>query len=190
MVHRPDTGNARAEGHIAQRSERHIVLSNRVPRERKSASSNPFVLLSSLTQAMQASGRINIEGPVSTATQRILCVLLEIEVRGKRGFGYCKSMPGAVSPFERLKSRLRPRRVEGVRPIEVSDNSDGGGEEYRTPEPTDLIFPKWQSELFKAILEDGESSVRQRRPTAYGVQPTAHIHQHAVDGGGQHLSNR
>jgi cystathionine gamma-synthase len=41
--------------------------------------------------------------------------ILEIEVRGKRGFGYCKSMPGAVSPLERLRSRLRPRRVERAR---------------------------------------------------------------------------
>ena len=40
--------------------------------------------------------------------------ILEIEVRGKRGVGYCKSMPGAVLPFERLRSRLRPARVYGV----------------------------------------------------------------------------
>ena len=32
----------------------------------------------------------------------------EIEVRGKRGVGYCKSMPGAVRPFERLRDRERP----------------------------------------------------------------------------------
>jgi hypothetical protein len=31
--------------------------------------------------------------------------ILEIEVRGKRGVGYCKSMSGAVRPFERLKAR-------------------------------------------------------------------------------------
>ena len=31
--------------------------------------------------------------------------ILEIEVRGKRGVGYCKSMPGAVMPFRRLKER-------------------------------------------------------------------------------------
>ena len=37
--------------------------------------------------------------------------ILEIEVRGKRGFGYCKSMPGAVRPFERLKQGS-VRRVE------------------------------------------------------------------------------
>jgi hypothetical protein len=81
--------------------------------------------------------------------------ILEIGVRGKRGFGYCKSMPGAVSPFERLRSRLRPRRVEGVRtPSEASDNCDVMGEEWRTPESTDLIFPKWHSELFKTITEE------------------------------------
>lgn len=31
--------------------------------------------------------------------------ILEIEVRGKRGVGYCKSMPGAVLPFERIQKR-------------------------------------------------------------------------------------
>jgi hypothetical protein len=40
--------------------------------------------------------------------------ILEIEVRGKRGGGYCKSMPGAVRPFDRLRSRLRPARIYGV----------------------------------------------------------------------------
>ena len=34
--------------------------------------------------------------------------ILEIEVRGKRGVGYCKSTAGAVHPFERLKARTRP----------------------------------------------------------------------------------
>ena len=40
--------------------------------------------------------------------------ILEIEVRGKRGVGYCKSMPGAVLPLKRLQSRLRPARVDGA----------------------------------------------------------------------------
>jgi hypothetical protein len=47
--------------------------------------------------------------------------ILEIEVRGKRGVGYCKSMPGAVRPFERLRSRLRPARIYGInRPEKLS----------------------------------------------------------------------
>jgi hypothetical protein len=34
--------------------------------------------------------------------------ILEIEVRGKRGVGYCKSMPSAVRPYERLLARAKP----------------------------------------------------------------------------------
>ncbi|MEI9904446.1 MAG: site-specific integrase, partial [Asticcacaulis sp.] len=49
--------------------------------------------------------------------------ILEIEVRGKRGVGYCKSMPGAVYPFQCLKKR-----------------NDG--------KPTDRLFPTFQRELF------------------------------------------
>ncbi len=33
--------------------------------------------------------------------------ILEIEVRGKRGVGYCKSTSGAVTPFRRLRDRPR-----------------------------------------------------------------------------------
>jgi hypothetical protein len=70
--------------------------------------------------------------------------ILEIEVRGKRGVGYCKSMPCAVRPFARLRSRLRPARIYGVNtPTETSVNSNVLGEQWRTPGPTDLIFPKW-----------------------------------------------
>jgi len=36
--------------------------------------------------------------------------ILVIEVRGKRGVGYCKSMPGAVQPFRRLKLDLKTDR--------------------------------------------------------------------------------
>ncbi|MEZ5918315.1 MAG: hypothetical protein R3C40_12250, partial [Parvularculaceae bacterium] len=35
--------------------------------------------------------------------------ILEIEVRGKRGVGYCKSMSGAVRPFQRLVERNKPK---------------------------------------------------------------------------------
>jgi hypothetical protein len=65
--------------------------------------------------------------------------ILEIEVRGKRGVGYCKSMPGAVRPFERLRSRLRPPRVYGVNtPAKMSMTSVALSEQWRTPGPTDL----------------------------------------------------
>ena len=49
-----------------------------------------------------------------------------------------------------------------------------GGEEWRTREPTDLIFPKWQSELFKTILEEENlgSDRDGRLRTAYSLRHT------------------
>jgi integrase len=79
--------------------------------------------------------------------------ILEIEVRGKRGVGYCKSTSGAVIPFKRLRERMR-------------------GEEK--PQPTDKIFPKGHRELFNRILKelnfkfDREGS----RRTAYSLRHT------------------
>jgi integrase len=102
--------------------------------------------------------------------------ILEIEVRGKRGVGYCKSTPGAVRPFERLKSRLRPSRA-----YEASNDNDHNPtasatepEELRLPKPTDLIFPKWQRELFKTILDEEKLRIdRDGRPrTAYSLRHT------------------
>jgi integrase len=81
--------------------------------------------------------------------------ILEIEARGKRGVGYCKSMPGAVRPFERLKARLRPARAyEEGRGEKGPNTNNNGSEQWSLPQPTDLIFPKWQRELFKTILEE------------------------------------
>jgi integrase len=101
--------------------------------------------------------------------------ILEIEVRGKRGVGYCKSMSGAVRPFERLKERLRPPRA-----YEESKNENGASTEapvsaeWRLPKLTDLIFPKWQRELFRSVLEEENlRSDREGRPrTAYSLRHT------------------
>jgi integrase len=93
--------------------------------------------------------------------------ILEIEVRGKRGTGYCKSMPGAVRPFERLKSRPRPLRID-------KPGRGGTNEETRLPEPTDLLFPRWQRELFKTILDEEKLKAdREGQPrTAYSLRHT------------------
>src|ERR1700689_4352732 len=48
--------------------------------------------------------------------------ILEIEVRGKRGVGCCKSMPGAVRAFERLRSRLRPARIYGPNTLHETEH--------------------------------------------------------------------
>ncbi|MEA3000842.1 MAG: hypothetical protein QOK17_2675 [Sphingomonadales bacterium] len=82
--------------------------------------------------------------------------ILEIEVRGKRGVGYCKSMPGAVFPFERLVKRRTA--------------ANGG----QAPAPTELIFGKVQRELLNSILKelglkkDRDGNVR----TAYSLRHT------------------
>jgi integrase len=93
--------------------------------------------------------------------------ILEIEVRGKRGVGYCKSMPGAVRPFKRLKSRPRPLWI---------DEPGRGGTNDKTclPEPTDLLFPRWQRELFNAVLDEERLKTdREGQPrTAYSLRHT------------------
>ena len=53
--------------------------------------------------------------------------ILEISVRGKRGVGFCKSMTGAVIPFQRLKDR-------------------------NDPKPTDLLFPQDHKKQFNNLL--------------------------------------
>ena len=75
--------------------------------------------------------------------------ILEIEVRGKRGLGYCKSMPGAVLPFQRTLKR-------------VGDN------------PTNLLFGKVQRKLLNTLLQElGLKEDRDGNPrTAYSLRHT------------------
>jgi integrase len=75
--------------------------------------------------------------------------ILEIEVRGKRGVGYCKSMAGAVRPFERLRKR--------------------NGEEE-----TKKIFGKIQRELLNTILDELKLKFDRdgNRRTAYSLRHT------------------
>lgn len=56
--------------------------------------------------------------------------ILEIEVRGKRGVGYCKSMAGAILPFQRMQKR------------------------HPEAKPTDKIFGKTRNDLINQILND------------------------------------
>ena len=92
--------------------------------------------------------------------------ILEIEVRGKRGVGYCKSMAGAVIPFQRLQKRFRPsfrlRRKRGEPKVK------------NLPELTDTIFGQTPADLLNAVLaklhlkfdRDGN------RRTAYSLRHT------------------
>ena len=76
--------------------------------------------------------------------------ILEIVVRGKRGVGYCKSMPGAVTPFKRLVKRNDPKDM------------------------TERLFPINHRELLNAVLnENGLKFDREgNRRTAYSLRHT------------------
>ena len=91
--------------------------------------------------------------------------ILEIEVRGKRGVGYCKSTKGAVLPFKRLRDRKRPK----------ADPSNPKKNILAKPEPTDLLFPlAGHRELFNNVLdEEGLKFDREnQRRTAYSLRHT------------------
>ena len=51
--------------------------------------------------------------------------ILLIEVRGKRGVGYCKSMPGAVLPFKRMKARNNPDSTDKLFPVDHKKQFNG-----------------------------------------------------------------
>ncbi len=72
-----------------------------------------------------------------------------VQVRGKRGVGLCKSMPGAVFPFQRLVARNQPQ-------------------------PTDLVFPQNHKKLFNRVLNDlGLKFDRDGNPrTSYSLRHT------------------
>ena len=75
--------------------------------------------------------------------------ILEIEVRGKRGFGFCKSTSGAVVPFERLQKRNNPK-------------------------PKDRLFPGNHRILFNNILDELDLKTDRdgNRRTAYSLRHT------------------
>lgn len=76
-------------------------------------------------------------------------VILEIEVRGKRGVGYCKSTHGAVAPYRRLCTRNKPQL-------------------------TDRVFPGNHRELFNTILDELNLKFDRdgNRRTAYSLRHT------------------
>jgi integrase len=73
--------------------------------------------------------------------------ILEIEVRGKRGVGYCKSTTGAVRPFQRLTER-------------------------NAPSPTDRVFPADHKKQFNRVLAELNLKLDRsgNRRTAYSLR--------------------
>lgn len=90
--------------------------------------------------------------------------ILVIDVRGKTGVGFCKSMPGAVEPFRRLKARR-----ESEANAKLSPNAP-----RHELKPTDLLFRKFKRHLFNQILEEeGLKTDRDgRQRTAYSLRHT------------------
>jgi integrase len=86
--------------------------------------------------------------------------ILVIEVRGKRGVGYCKSTAGAVRPYERLLARAKP-------------NADPETEE-EFPMPTDLVFPGSHVKMFDNLLEREKLKFDrdQKARTSYSLRHT------------------
>ena len=98
--------------------------------------------------------------------------ILVIDVRGKTGVGYCKSMTGAVFPFEQLKARRAKERA--------AEAKEGQSAELR---PDDLIFRKFKRGMFNKILvEEGLKFDRDgQRRTAYSLRHT-YISMRLMDG--------
>ncbi|WP_095090662.1 integrase [Mesorhizobium sophorae] len=51
--------------------------------------------------------------------------ILEIQVRGKRGVGYCKSTSGAVFPFQRMVTRNKPKPTDRIFPVDHKKQFNG-----------------------------------------------------------------
>ncbi len=102
--------------------------------------------------------------------------ILEIEVRGKRGIGFCKSMPSAVRPYERLLARPLPGLPQGKRARRR--RGEHGDElmpaKLKLPQPTDHVFPGNHIKLFNGVLKRAKLKFdRDNNPrTAYSLRHT------------------
>ncbi len=90
--------------------------------------------------------------------------ILVIDVRGKTGVGYCKSMPNAVFPFEELRSHRKERLKE-------AGESD---DDIARILPTMKLFPDYNRDLFNKILEEEHLKFDRdgQRRTAYSLRHT------------------
>ena len=90
--------------------------------------------------------------------------ILVIDVRGKVGVGYCKSMPGAVHPFEDLRKRREQKlRDDGKTDAEIVQIM-----------PTMKVFPDYNRDLFNKILKEENLKFDRdgQRRTAYSLRHT------------------
>ncbi len=107
---------------------------------------------------------------------RILEII--IEAGGKVGAGNCKSTPGAVRPYERLRDRPRPperSQTDRARRARGEDLSKPAPSFVsKSPEPNDLVFPGDHIKMFNNLLRrtklkfDRDGNAR----TAYSLRHT------------------
>jgi integrase len=103
-------------------------------------------------------------------------LILEIEVRGKRGVGYCKSRPEAVKPYQRLLNRpkwtpqgRKPKTKKAIAAAAMSEPNP-----IEKPKPTDRVFPGNHIKLFNKILEETNLKLDRdgKSRTAYSLRHT------------------
>jgi len=89
-------------------------------------------------------------------------LILLIEVRGKRGAGYCKSRAEAVKPYQRLLNRpkwtpqgRKPRSKKALAAISAVEQRPA-----ELPKPTDKVFPGNHIKLFNRILKDEKVNLK------------------------------
>ncbi|NBO19715.1 MAG: site-specific integrase [Proteobacteria bacterium] len=102
--------------------------------------------------------------------------ILEIEVRGKRGVGFCKSTPRAVKPYERLLARPLPGLPQGKR-ARLRRGEDPNApvkQTLRFPAPNDPVFPGNHVKLFNGVLARANLKKDRdgNRRTAYSLRHT------------------
>lgn len=102
---------------------------------------------------------VAIEDDYATKT-----TILVIDVRGKTGVGYCKSMPNAVHPYE----RLRKRRIEAMEAAGLTED------EIARTLPSEKVFPDYDRLMFNAVLEAENLKFDRdgQRRTAYSLRHT------------------
>jgi integrase len=105
--------------------------------------------------------------------------ILEIEVRGKRGVGFCKSMPSAVRPYQRLLDRPKPtqpdsRRERQRRRREGLPQLAEAPPPLEYPDALDPVFPGNHIRLFNGVLARArlKPDRDEKSRTAYSLRHT------------------
>jgi integrase len=100
--------------------------------------------------------------------------ILEIEVRGKRGIGYCKSTPSAVRPYERLLARPKQQFVGRKPRSKKAALNAPPPAPPQFPQPMDSVFPGNHIKVFNGVLDRTKLKLDRdgNRRTAYSLRHT------------------